>query len=109
MSLLPFEKIALDALDRRTIKQFQSLGRAGRRALSAAGIGGKLLYGLGRGLAAGGKVIARGTEKLSDQIVRHPTWSAVIGVPLAYNAYKFPGNLDRSLNNVMPENFYQYR
>ena len=109
MSLCPFEKIALDTLDRRMIEQLKTIGRIGRKALSAAGIGGRMVYNAGRAVTKGGQFAGRGVEMLGDQLIEHPTRTILFGVPLAYNMYKFPERLNKSLNNVHSENYYRYR
>ena len=106
--ICPFEKIALDDLDRRTLKQLSGLGRWGKRFLTTVGIGGKIVRGLGRGAIGAGKGVARTAEFVGDQLVNHPTRTLTIGIPLAYNAYKLPERMRRQLNNVSPENPYWY-
>lgn len=108
MSVCPFEKIALDDLDRRVLRQLSGLSRFGRRFVGAAGLGGRLLARMGAGTAAAGGGIARATEAVADSVVRHPTRSLLLGVPLAYGAYRLPDRADRALNNVSPENLYKY-
>ena len=108
MSLCPFEKIAVDALDKRTLRQLSGLARGGRNFWRAAGLGGRAIKFLGRQVIHGGGRIMQGTQWLGDQLVRHPSRTLAAGVPLGAGLYTLPGRFDRAINNVSPENYYRY-
>jgi hypothetical protein len=108
MGVCYFEKIALDELDRRTIKQLKGLAGFGKRFVTSAGFGGRLVSSMGRGVWTGIKGAGRFAEWLADKAVNHPTRTLTLGVPLAYGLYKLPDRASRAINNVSPENIYRY-
>ena len=108
MGVCYFEKIALDELDKRTIKRMQGLAGFGKRFLSTAGMGGRLIGSMGRGVWTGIKGAGRLAERLADYGVNHPTKALIWGSPIAYGLYKLPDRASRAINNVSPENIYQY-
>ena len=108
MSLCRFEKVAVDALDRRTLRQLSGLARGSRNFWRAAGLGGRAIKFLGRQVMRGGVGVMQGTQWLGDQMARHPTRALTIGAPVGLGLYTLPNRFDRAINNVSPENYYRY-
>lgn len=106
--LFPFEKIAADELDERTLRQLDAAARGTRKFMGTMGFGGKVLRGLGRVGMGGARLAGRGMQWAGDQIVQHPTRSLIKGVPVAYAAYKFPELHAQNQKNVIPQYTYQY-
>ena len=107
MSVCPFEKIAVDELDRRVIRQLSWLFGKGRRAYDSYRSGLGILNAAGRGAARAGNMVAHSLQYVGDKLVQHPMKTLAIGVPATYGLYTFPGRVDRLMNNVSPEHIYQ--
>lgn len=103
-----FEKIALDELDQRAVRQMGAFARGTKKFMGAMGVGGKLLRGMGNLGMGGARLAGRGMQRLGDEIVQHPTRAMMWGVPVAYGLYKAPGAIPQALSNVLPQNTYQY-
>lgn len=102
--LKPFEKIALDEMDQRTLNQFARAAgffRRGTVVKPAAGFLGKMLRGTGN-------FIGRGVERYGDALTNHPTRTLLWSVPLAAGIAGAPAAIDKATNNVQPENPYIY-
>lgn len=102
--LMPFEKIAVDALDERTLNQFARAAgilRRGTIIMNVVKPLGKLLLGTGR-------TLGRGIERYGDALAKHPTRTLLWSVPAATSIAGAPVAIDKALNNVHPENEYRY-
>ncbi len=108
MGVCHFEKVAVDELDRRVARHVTGLSSWGKRFVSAAGLGGKNIKYVGLGTWYGIKGAGRLAEKATDFAIEHPTKALVGGTLGGYGIYRTVDRSNRAMNNVSPENIYQY-
>lgn len=92
--------------DRLNMATFRLLGRVGRGMYRGLGSGFRGLRRVGQVAGSAGRLGARGVERISDALLDKPGRAVSVGIPLLLGAASLPANVERGMNNVIPENPY---